>query len=109
MTRPASADCASSWLQELLTLLLQLQHVLRRTQIDPFVERERGQQGRAPINQLHEFDVPWPAPTLRHTIRVLNAISSSVQVFALVPCIKSACTAASATSSSILAERCRRS
>src|SRR5271156_6199231 len=53
-----SADCASSWLQELLTLLLQLQHVLRRTQIDPFVERERGQQGRAPINQLHEFDVP---------------------------------------------------
>jgi len=58
VTRPASADCASSWLQELLTLLLQLQHVLRRTQIDPFVERERGQQGRAPINQLHEFDVP---------------------------------------------------
>jgi hypothetical protein len=56
VTRPASADCASSWLQELLTLLLQLQHVLRRTQIDPFVERERGQQGRAPINQLHEFD-----------------------------------------------------
>ena len=28
VTRPASADCASSWLQKLLTLLLQLQHAL---------------------------------------------------------------------------------
>ena len=41
--------------------------VLRRTQIDPFVERERGQQGRAPINQLHNWTWGWPAPTLLHT------------------------------------------
>jgi len=109
VTRPASADCASSWLQELLTLLLQLQHVLRRTQIDPFVERERGQRDARPSINCTSSTSQWPAPTLRHTIRVLNAISSSVQAFALVPCIKSTCTAASATSSSILAERCRRS
>jgi hypothetical protein len=30
---------------------------MRRTQIDRFVERKRGQQGCPLINQLYEFDV----------------------------------------------------
>ena len=84
VSRPASADCASSWLQELLTLLLHPQHVLRRTQIDPFVERERGQQGARPSINWTSSTSQWPAPRLRHTMRVLNAILSSVQAFALV-------------------------
>src|SRR5271157_5232008 len=65
VSRPASADCASSWLQELLTLLLQLQHVLRRTQIDPFVERERGQQAARTSINCTSSTSQWPAPTLR--------------------------------------------
>ena len=85
MTRPASADCR-------LQLASRAAHppaaAPTRTCVAPRSIHSSSEsvasRSRAPVNQLHEFDVPVArAPTLRHTIRVLNAISPSVQAFAL--------------------------
>ena len=111
VTRPASADCASSWASGAAhPPAAAPTHTTSHP--DRSIRRARAWPAgpRAHQSACTSSTSQWPAPTLRHTIRVLNAISFSVQAFALQAMYPSPpARRPRRRAPSILAERCRRS